>query len=213
MQQPLLRSIALILVLVSGSPTTKASGPQPPPSDACVCDSAKNKGGWCHVCKIGHVAGVRISSYDFFEALDAHGHDFNPASIKCESCRKVLDAGGYCEKCRMGFVGTLAYLSPLTYYIAQGTYRGTDALSCTTCKTNADRGGWCDSCKVGMIGNVAVQDKAEFDRALVAYRIFRDAVNMLEQCEFCAIAMIADGKCPTHKLTYREGRPVVTSKG
>lgn len=103
---------------------------QPPSADiqhfnhpACDCAVSKLYGGWCKGCGVGYLAGIEIKSADMFEALDAHGHDIMPERIRCQRCREAIPKDGYCKICRMGFVNKLAYLSRLTYLLAQGEPR------------------------------------------------------------------------------------------
>ena len=57
---------------------------------------------------------------DLFEALDAHGHRIDPETLDCDSCRLAYVSDGYCEDHRRGWIRGLAYLTPLTYYLARG---------------------------------------------------------------------------------------------
>lgn len=182
---------------------------QPPPGDgACTCAQARLKHQWCAACKVGYVAGVRIESALLYEEIDAHGHDIDPAKIECPSCQKALAQDGYCEKCRMGFVRRQAYLSRLTYFVAKGETRDPATISCKTCRKNAESHGWCDECAVGMVGNVALKRREDFEPAARAYDVLRAAVSTLKRCETCAVAMILDGRCPTCRISYRDGAKV-----
>jgi len=174
----------------------------------CTCAVTKLSGGWCGACKFGHIAGFKITSEQLFEALDAHGHDIDPNRILCPSCKKALDSDGYCEPCRMGFVGKKAYLSRLTYALARGRPHDLSQLSCATCKKNGQRFGWCETCKVGMLGNVAISERKEFERGTNEIELLLSAVEKLEKCESCAVALFAGGRCLTCMIAYHAGQPI-----
>ena len=63
--------------------------PHPDRLKPCRCAPAKLHNGWCRPCAVGYVAGVKIKSHLLFEDLDAHGHQFDPAMIECESCHQA----------------------------------------------------------------------------------------------------------------------------
>ncbi len=185
---------------------TVLSCPEPSFDDAeCRCAEAKMKHQWCAACKVGYVAGVRIESKLLHEEIDAHGHDIDPKLMKCSSCQKALETDGFCERCTMGFVKKQAYMSRLTYFIAKGETKDVEKIACPQCRKNAQSPGWCDACGLGMVGNVALQEKSDFEQAAKAFDVFQEAVRTLKRCEFCAIAMVIDGRCPTCKVTYRNG--------
>jgi hypothetical protein len=176
------------------------------PIQDCSCAKAKIEGGWCDKCKAGYLAGVRIESSDLFEALDAHGHDVDPASIRCPSCRAALDSDGYCEKCHFGFVQKKAYLSRLTYLIAKGEAKKPNQIVCDVCRKNAEHHGWCERCGVGMVSNVSHRDRRLYDQLIKEYERLLAAVEMQKKCVWCSIAMMTDGRCPDCKITYKDGR-------
>jgi len=120
----------------------------------CPCPKAKRENGWCEKCAVGYLALIEIRSRALFDVLDAHGHDIDPAAIRCVSCRKALATDGYCERSRMGFVNQQAYLSRLAYYVARGKVRDRSTVSCKTCRKNAEKYGWCEACKIGTVGDL-----------------------------------------------------------
>ncbi len=183
------------------------SGAQSAPPD-CTCAASKLKGGWCKVCRVGHLASIKIESEMLFENLDAHGHDIDPSRLQCEVCKKAIKTDGYCDACRMGFVRGLAYLSRLTYHLARGVARDVPAIQCATCRNNAVHFGWCDLCKVGMIGNVTIAEKGDFERAVPEFQRLLEARKMMKTCEMCAVALFADGYCLTCKKSYLGGKVV-----
>jgi len=171
----------------------------------CTCAENKLKGGWCTECKVGHIASVRIESEALFEFLDAHGHHINPATIRCKSCVAAIKSDGFCDRCGMGYVDELAYLSVLTYSVAKGKPLDPAKIECRKCAHHAKRFGWCESCKVGMIGNVAIRDKHDYERAAKAMQKLLIANETAKRCETCAIAIVADATCPKCKITYKNG--------
>ncbi len=178
----------------------------------CKCADAKLKGGWCPACKVGYLASIRIESKLLYEELDAHGHDIDPASIKCPTCRKAIETNGYCESCRMGFVGKQAYLSRLAYHLAKGRATDPSKILCPVCKKNAEKYGWCDACKTGMVANVAITDRPDFDIAVKAYELVALAAQTAKRCEMCAVAMIYDSRCYDCKISYKDGQPQAAPK-
>lgn len=174
----------------------------------CTCDVNKVKGGWCAKCEAGYLAGVRIKSEFLFEVLDAHGHDIDPSAIRCDSCKEARKSNGFCEKCRRGWIDNKLYMSRLTYHLTKGEPRILSDIKCAACRNDAAKGGWCEKCRVGMVGNVAITDKTDFDHALTAYRRLLDAVQMLDRCEMCAVALMSDGRCTKCNKTYKDGKVV-----
>jgi len=174
----------------------------------CACAAAKLSNGWCKKCRVGYVASIRIDSKLLYEELDAHGHNIDPASVKCPTCRKAIEMDGFCESSRMGFVGKQAYLSRLAYHLAKGRTMDSSKITCTVCRKNAEKYGWCDACKVGMVANVAMTERADFDLAVKAYELVALAVQTAKRCEMCAVAMIYDARCDDCKLSYKDGKPV-----
>jgi hypothetical protein len=76
--------------------------------------------GWCSTCDHGLVAGLIISSQQFHELLDAHGHDVEIATLQCGMCRIVAPEDEFCSRCRNGFVAGQLYFSELTWALARG---------------------------------------------------------------------------------------------
>lgn len=174
----------------------------------CTCAANKLKPGWCEVCKVGYLASIKIESKMLFETLDAHGHDIDPTRFQCETCKKAIKEGGYCDGCRMGFIRGQAYLSRLTYQLARGVPRDVVTIECATCRKNAERFGWCERCRTGMVGNVAIADKREFERTVPEVQRLLDAIKMLTTCETCGIALFSGGYCPVCKKSFVDGKAV-----
>ena len=171
----------------------------------CRCVTAKLTNGWCSQCEVGYVASVKIPSYMLFEALDAHGHTVSPDRIKCESCQKVLQNDGFCERCKIGFVRKKAYFSRLTYCLARGDVKDLSKITCSSCRQLKEPG-WCDHCKMGLVGNVAFRDRESLAQAAKEYRLLLSAVETLKRCEMCAVARFTGSKCPKCQISYRDGK-------
>ena len=124
---------AAILIIGAVPPVSEA------PDDPCVCAQARIANGWCDTHDVGYVAGLPIRSANLFEALDAHGHDFDPASMECESCQVAIKSDGLCPECQWGFVDGQLFFSKLTYLIALGKAKDIATISCATCRRNAGR--------------------------------------------------------------------------
>lgn len=173
----------------------------------CTCSTAKLTNGWCRKCKVGYIAGIRIPSVELYELLDAHGHDYDPKSIRCESCKKAMATDGYCEICRMGFLKNQVYMSRLTYLLARNHWNEQQTIDCPACRVNAEKFGWCEKCKRGMVGNTAFRDRTEYDRAVIEIQRLFNSIELLKKCETCAVASFSGGICTKCKLQYKNGKP------
>jgi hypothetical protein len=174
--------------------------------DSCTCDLARTQNGWCGGHRVGWVAGIRVPSADLFDVLDAHGHEIDPATITCASCRDALDTDGYCTVHAWGFVDEHLYVSKLTWVLGRGQPRDPATISCTTCRAHAVMPGWCDSCGIGMTGLVAYDDRALFDEATGEMDRLMRAVGTLPRCETCAIRHFENGRCDACGLTWTDGQ-------
>ncbi len=183
------------------------------PARACTCAATKTSNGWCGGCDIGYVAGVQIKSRELFEAIDAHGHQVDPNSYRCESCREALATDGFCGACKTGFVRKEAYFSKLTYYLAKGSARDPSEIKCSACRENSAHQGWCDACGVGMVGRFAFTDRADFEAASKAQRVLIRAIELAAKCEICAIAMAVDRSCYRCNISYEDGEKSDESAG
>jgi len=177
----------------------------------CACPANQVRGGWCDACDVGYVASVRIESRELFEAIDAHGHDVNPSSFRCESCKEAIKSDGFCRDCKVGFVGQQAYFSRLTYLLAKGAVTPPGSMTCDECRKHIQEPGWCAKCDVGMVGHVAYRDKARFTEAVKAYEALRKAIRTADECPSCAIAIAVDRTCRRCKKSY-EGGEIVRPK-
>ena len=173
----------------------------------CTCARALASDGWCDLHEVGYVAAVRIPSRLLYDALDAHGHDVDPATFTCASCRRAIETSGFCDADRVGFVNGQAYFSRLTYEQARGERVDPGQISCRDCKRHAQDSGWCKRCGRGWIGNVAVRDRAAYERAALAADQVRAAVKVIPRCERCAVAMVTSTECPLCRILYVDGKP------
>ncbi|MCH7885518.1 MAG: hypothetical protein IIC01_09740, partial [Planctomycetes bacterium] len=196
--------VASLVVIGAG----EAADPPKADPDKCTCPKAKIHNGWCARCKVGYAASVKVPSALLFEAIDAHGHDFDVASLRCSTCRAASSSSGFCSTCRMGFVNGQAYLSRLTYLLAKGKAKDPVTHNCATCRGNSGRFGWCRQCQRGMVGHFAYADRTVFEEAVREVRRLQSAIAKLKDCELCAIAMITDARCPKCNIHYKEGKRV-----
>ncbi len=184
-------------------------------ADVCNCEAAPAHDGWCQPHSVGHFAGLSFTSKQLGEVLDFHGHSVSIDKTKCATCRSMIQSGGYCEECHMGFVDGKGYFSRLCYQIAKGKPLDPSAPAKPCCKKaanantpNPNTNGWCGSCKQGVVGNKIYSNKADFDRTAAAIRVFEAAIAKSADCETCAVAMIADARCPTCRITFQDGKPI-----
>jgi len=197
--------VLFALLAAAGSPGEGHDGVSP------ACEQAKLTHGWCEAENVGYVASVEIRSHALYEALDAHGHDIDPAAVTCGTCREALKSDGFCAAHRMGYVGGEAFLSPLTYQIARGRTVDPGKLACRVCRKNSRGIGWCETHQVGIAGRVAIDNRQRFEEFRSAYAMLLAAVETSQRCETCAAAMVAEGYCSIHRLKYRDGLPAATS--
>lgn len=175
--------------------------------EVCTCADARLVNGWCEAHDVGYVAGLEIRSAELFGTLDAHGHQLDPSRLRCAQCRDA-HPDGYCAEHHIGFVDGLAYLSTLTYHLAQGHAKGSSEITCPICRNNAESHGWCSKCEVGMVGNVEIRNRLDFEVASGEYDRLLKARETAVRCEMCAVAIIYDSECPFCKITFKDGVPV-----
>lgn len=174
------------------------------PPDICVCETARAQNGWCAKCGVGYVAAVRVPSASLFDIMDPGGHTVNLSQKPCPTCHAAISSDGFCDRCHIGYVDGRAYLSPLAYLLALGEPVDFAGLVCDRCREHWHDVGWCDTCDRGIVGNVAYRDRALFDRAAAEHQRLLAALDRLDECEFCAVALFADGRCPKHNIFYRD---------
>ena len=190
------------LILVGAAAKVYATDPK------CTCPANKVHNGWCDACEVGYVAAVKIESAPLFHAIDAHGHETRADSLRCKNCRNAFKTDAFCWKCRTGYIDGLAYFSKLTYLLAKGKVKEPASVECNKCKEHIDRPGWCDTCKVGMVGHNAFTDSDVFSQTVKAYNVLLKAIQYLDKCQICAIAMAVDRKCYRCKKSYEDGKLV-----
>jgi hypothetical protein len=183
--------LAVVLAACGGTPESV----RPPP----------HADGWCAECNAGFIASIRVPSRDLFETLDAHGHDVDPAAFTCEGCKEALRTGGFCDRCRMGFVGGQAYLSRLTYHVARARVEDPATIACAACRTNAAGHGWCGACGVGRIGPLVLATREDLAETWKALERLHRAIAELERCETCGVALFTGGRCRDCGRSFRDG--------
>jgi hypothetical protein len=202
MKPPILLVLLGVLLALLGSSACQT------PTTGCDCRAAKLKNQWCETCDTGWVAAYRVENRTLFEALDAHGHDLDPAVMACADCKRMMREGGFCEACRFGWVGGQAYMSRLTYHLALGEVRDPATIDCAGCRAIAGGAGWCDACSGGWAGNVYFKDRADHEAAARELVRLRAAIDASARCETCALVILVDGTCPYCKVGYRGGSRV-----
>ncbi|MEK6675945.1 MAG: hypothetical protein AABZ47_09865 [Planctomycetota bacterium] len=178
-----------------------------PESGPCSCAVIKKSGGWCPECKLGYLAGVRVTSRFFFEMLDAHGHDLDLTALQCPTCKKNATDGGYCDDCRIGFHKKKAYFTRLTYEFAQGVIVERETLPCDDCHKCPELIHWCERCGKGLLGNILISSKQDFEIARKEFERFLTALRMLPTCEGCAVAYFMRSLCPKCRKSWDGDEP------
>jgi hypothetical protein len=57
-----------------------------------------------------------------------------------------------------------------------------------------------------MIGSVALRDRKEYDEAVQAADVLREASRIAARCDRCAVALITGTECPY--IVYKDGKPI-----
>jgi len=197
---------SLILALILSLASLSAGAAET--ATACTCVAAKETNGWCDLHATGYVASVPIRSKMLYETLDAHGHDVDLSTFRCDSCKRAIANEGFCEEHRVGFVSRQAYFSRLTHELARGERKDPEKMRCQTCRSHAETHGWCETCHVGMLGRVAAKDRQGYERAVRAIEVLQEANKAAERCEYCAAAIVTDTECPMCRVTYKDGKPL-----
>ena len=170
------------------------------------CAEARHANGWCEATDTGYVGGLPLRSKMLWETMDAHGHELDLTTFQCTNCKQAIRTGGFCELHRIGFVHDLAYFSRLTYELARGEAIDPAKLDCPVCRRNAATHGWCDEHRVGLAGDIAIRDRAAWERVAAELELLERASATAERCEYCAVAMVTDTRCPFCRVEYRDGR-------
>jgi len=198
-----MRPFVALAACLAAAGLAASGAPAPDP-----CEEAKRSNGWCEAAHAGYVAGVEVRSSFLFEVLDTDGHGIIPAEVKCETCRKALLSDGYCPIHRMGYAHGEAFMSALTWHLARARVVSPSTLTCRACRRHTRGIGWCDRDHVGIAGYFAVDDRREFEELAKEYDLLLAAIEKSASCEICAGAMITNGYCRIHRLTWRDGSPV-----
>ena len=164
--------------------------------------------GWCERHGIGYVGDVKIRSWLLYETMDAHGHVVVASMFQCPVCQKALESDGFCEEHKIGFFGKKAYFSRLTFELARADSLDPAKIACPVCRKNARGHGWCETHQTGMVGHFAIRGRQRYQDVAKAIDILEFANTTSERCEHCAMAIVTDSRCPFHKITYKDGRPV-----
>ena len=169
---------------------------------ACACEQAKLVNGWCSACGIGHVGGMPVPSAPLFDAIDAHGHEIDPASLTCAACRDALREDGFCAACGWGFAGGELHFSRLTWLLARGTPVIPGRLACSICREHARSAGWCGACERGLVGHVAFTSREDHAIAAAERERLLASIAMIDRCETCAAASFTGARCHVCGIDY-----------
>jgi hypothetical protein len=140
--------------------------------------------------------------------MDAHGHAIGVATLECPECQKAFDSEGFCEEHRIGFFEKKAYFSRLTFELARAQIANPAKITCPVCRKNARGHGWCEAHQIGMVGNFAIRGRERYQEVAKALEILEIASTTSARCEHCAMAIVTDGRCPFHKINYKDGHPL-----
>ncbi len=151
------------------------------------CIEALPNNGWCDLCEHGLVAGLTVPSREFHDALDAHGHEIDTATILCNLCREVAREDQFCPRCRHGFVAGQLYFSELTWALARGE-SGPTGIDCSGCQNCVGEIARCDSCSMYWVGTVRFVSAEDAARSATQYRRLQVALDRLSRCSECAVA-------------------------
>lgn len=182
-----LLSVLLLVGVVSGCQQATFRGNTAIGSDCSGCQVALPINGWCSTCDHGLVAGLIISSQQFHELLDAHGHDVEIATLQCGMCRIVAPEDEFCSRCRNGFVAGQLYFSELTWSLARGVSEASGGR-CSGCQKLVGTVGQCPRCATHWVGTVRFDTEETAAVASGQYRRLQMALGRLEGCEECALA-------------------------
>ncbi len=208
--------VTALVVTASVVTTSAMAQSHAPTATTCTCADAKVHGGWCTACKVGYVAGVKITSHKLFEAVQGKPVA-DVSKMKCPDCKAAFKNGGFCQHCNVGFVGHKAYKSKVGYALARGQAKDPASLKsikCPKCKAAAAAGqGWCKMCSMGIVGNLVFTDKQAYEAAVKARATLVAANKLTDKCEGCAVAMVTDGTCKHCKVAFKDGKPQMKMGG
>ena len=211
-----MRSVSIMMMLL-----TAVAGAACQEQVVSMCADAKLVNGWCPESEVGYVASLPVANHSLFEALDAHGHAMEIEHVRCQTCLEAMKTDGFCGPCRIGYVNRAAYFSPLTWTLARGRPTDVAQLECAECRTHANRchvaladptadaTGWCGTCRTGWVGNVAFRDAERYESAAAELPRLLAAIRMSDRCEYCAVALFMDKRCPRCDIHYRDGAELV----
>lgn len=193
--------IAVIATIVCISPARPHPVGDSKHEHGCTCKAKRAGDGWCTECDVGYVAGVSVHSRRLFNALDLHGHEVYVDKTACPACRKAINRSDFCAACQMGFINGKGFFSRLCYVMAKGNIavlRSEDDLF----------SGWDERNNAGRVGNRSFRKKSDYDEMRFWIKVLQRADEKAKQCEYCAVAMIANRHCHICKVFYGNGKAV-----
>ena len=149
--------------------------------------------------------------------VGAHHHGTTSEICVCETARAQ---NGWCAKCEVGFVASVKISSESLFEMMDPRGHEVDLTqgTCSTCPAAMKSDGFCGRCKMGYVDGraylsplaylMAQGDTADPEKLAAEYRRLRVAVDRLNECELCAVALFADGRCPRCNIFYRDLRRV-----
>lgn len=172
--------------------------------DCKGCSEVAKKGEGFH-CGHGKIFGVELTSEKLYRALV--GMKVEVEKMKCEGCKTAAKTGGTCKHCNVGLAQGKAYHSLIAHRVASGKpITAEHAAKCGGCKIAFKSNGRCSACDVGFVAGRMFSDKEVYTRAVSAYKTIVKAIGKAAKCEACAVAMVTDGKCPTCKVSFKDGK-------
>lgn len=138
-------------------------------------------------------------------------HDSTPAACVCAAAEVTH---GWCEACGVGYVASLRIPSALLYELLDPHGHDVDlsAVSCNTCHAAMAANEYCETHAIGYSEGRAYVTRLSY--LLARGEPVRDtpdhlrlqaALELLDTCEFCALASFANGRCPKCNIHYRDG--------
>ncbi|MEM7263727.1 MAG: hypothetical protein AAF488_17195 [Planctomycetota bacterium] len=174
------------------------------PEDACLdCARARASHAVCRECGTPYLCGIDVRSTDLHDLVDAPGHRYDPASLRCAACRDAVTYDGWCAKDGVGFRRNVVHASRLGHTMSFGA-SAPDAryAECGTCASSRTDPQWCIRCGHGRVGNLAFVNRERFTLATAEFGRLRRAADYADECELCVLAHFSGMTCPTCKTVH-----------
>jgi hypothetical protein len=148
----------------------------------------------------------------------SHGHHLHVPGSSCV-CEAARSSNGWCDACGVGYVASLRIPSALLYELLDPHGHEVDLseVSCTTCRWAMSTDGFCEAHRIGYVGGRAyvtrlayLGAKGEAVQESQEYLRLKAALDVLDTCEYCALALFENGRCPKCNVYYRDGKKIPT---